>query len=148
VKKQFIVDNILLFIFAIIALLASGYNSDIVRYTSLIILSVIVLLLMGKWAVMRSIKWVVTEEQIIFIKGVLNKQTNYIELYRVFDYKEKQTLSDQIISTKKIIIFSGDKSNPILEIFGVHQNQDIVSVIRDRVEINKQIKRIYEISNK
>lgn len=148
VKKQFIADNAPLLACAALSLLASGYDSDIARYTSLALFAALALTLSGKWMAMRSIKWIVTDEQIIFIKGVLNKQTDYIELYRVFDYKEKQTLRDQMAGTKKITIFSGDKSNPVLEIFGVPKNQDIVSVIRDRVETNKQIKRIYELSNK
>lgn len=148
VSKQFIVDNILFLACFTLSLLALGYDADIVRYISLAILTVLLLMLTSKWMVMRSIKWIITDEQIIFIKGVLDKQTNYIELYRVYDYKERQTLSDQIINTKKVVIFSGDKSNPILEIFGIPKNQDIVSIIRDRVEFNKQTKRIYEISNK
>ena len=148
VSKQFIVDNILFLACFTLSLFALGYDADIVRYISLAVLTVLLLILTSKWMVMRSIKWIITDEQIIFIKGVLDKQTNYIELYRVYDYKERQTLSDQIINTKKVVIFSGDKSNPILEIFGIPKNQDIVSIIRDRVEFNKQTKRIYEISNK
>ncbi len=119
VKKQFVVDNILLLACSALSLLASGYDADIIRYISLALFAIMALILISRWMVMRSIRWLITDEQIIFIKGVLEKQTNYIELYRVFDYKERQTFSDQIINTKKIIIFSGDKSNPQLEIFGI-----------------------------
>lgn len=147
-KIQYVADNALTIIALFILMLAIGYDNAIVRIFSIASTVFLGFVLVYKWLLMKSIKWHITNEQIIYIRGVLNKQVNYIELYRVFDYREYQTFIEQLISTKKIIIFSGDKSHPKLSLFGINQKDDVVTLIRERVEINKQVKRVYEISNK
>lgn len=39
-------------------------------------------------------------------------------------------------------------NNPKAELIGIKESEDIVSVIRSRVEYNKQIKGVYEITNR
>lgn len=45
-------------------------------------------------------------------------------------------------------MISTDKSDAILEMYGVSDSIDLVRIIRDRVEKSKKEKRIYEITNR
>ena len=44
-------------------------------------------------------KWIITREQIKIYQGVLSKRINYIELYRVYDYEEKQSFIQSLKTT-------------------------------------------------
>ncbi|GAE18130.1 hypothetical protein JCM6294_988 [Bacteroides pyogenes DSM 20611 = JCM 6294] len=49
---------------------------------------------------------------------------------------------------KTVWIFSGDRTNPKLDIYGIRENIDVVNIVRTRVEYNKRRKGIYEITNR
>lgn len=54
----------------------------------------------------------------------------------------------QLAGLKTVSIYSGDRTTPRLDIIGVKANDDIVAVVRERVEYNKLRKGIYEITNR
>ena len=93
-------------------------------------------------------EWIITTEQIKIYKGVFTKSTGYIELYRVFDYEEKQSFFQSLINNTNIFIYSGDKSTPVLELEGIKNGSAVVQEIRERVEIQKARKGIYEFTNR
>lgn len=74
--------------------------------------------------------------------------TDYMELYRVIDYRQTRTLAEQLLGLKTVTVLSGDRSMPQLHIIGVKEREDVVAVIRQRVEHNKKLKGIYEITNR
>ena len=90
----------------------------------------------------------ITREQIKIYQGVLSKRINYIELYRVYDYEEKQSFIQSLINNTNIYIYSGDKSTPELLMNGLKANSDIIQTIRNRVEEQKKKKGIYEFTNR
>jgi uncharacterized membrane protein YdbT with pleckstrin-like domain len=97
---------------------------------------------------MARIEYVVTGEQIIYLHGLICHQTDYMELYRVIDYQQHRSLMQQITGLKTITIMSGDRNLPNLDIIGVREDEDVVQEIRRRVEYNKKLKSIYEITNR
>ena len=97
---------------------------------------------------MSRIEYVVTGEQIIYLHGLICHQTDYMELYRVIDYQQHRSLMQQITGLKTITIMSGDRNLPNLDIIGVREDEDVVQEIRRRVEYNKKLKSIYEITNR
>lgn len=105
------------------------------------------LLVLAKYIVLRNIRWVVDDETLCRQKGVLARQKDYIELYRVVDYVETQTFLQRMFGVKTVIILSMDRTDAEMEIFGVQVWMDIVGHIRYRVEQCKKAKRIYEITN-
>ena len=92
-------------------------------------------------------EYVITSEQIIILHGVLSHSTDYVELYRVVDYKQHRSLPQQIFGLKTVTIYSGDRNNSVVNMIGIKEADDVVSEIRMRVEFNKGRKGIYEITN-
>lgn len=77
-----------------------------------------------------------------------SERVTTLKLYRVVDFSENRGIVEQLFGLKTVSIFSGDRSNPKLDIFGIRERIDVVGIIRERVEYNKQRKGIYEITNR
>lgn len=108
----------------------------------------LLLYLLYKVAYLARMEYIVTSDQIIFLHGVIIHETDYMELYRVIDYQQHRSLIQQLTGLKTVVIYSGDRNTPVMHIIGIKENVDVVKEIRRRVEYNKQIKHIYEITNR
>lgn len=97
---------------------------------------------------LKMLKFIISSEQLIIEHGVFRRKNDYIELYRVVDYGVNRDILEQIFGLKTVSIYSGDRTNPKLDIYGVKENIDVVSIIRERVEWNRQMKHIYEVTNR
>ncbi|MFL0096130.1 PH domain-containing protein [Tenacibaculum maritimum] len=82
-------------------------------------------------------------DRMVFKKGVFSIKTDFLELYRVKDYKIYQSFFMRIFSIQTIVLITSDKSNPIIEIKGVKKN-NIANVIRKQVEQLRKIKGVRE----
>ena len=114
----------------------------------LLLAFVVALYLFFQALFLARIEYIVTGEQIIYLHGVLTLQTDYMELYRVVDYQQHRSLLQQCFGLKTITIMSGDRNLSNLDIIGVEEKEDVVQEIRKRVEFNKKMKSIYEITNR
>ena len=108
----------------------------------------LVLYLAYQFVYLLRMRYIVTEEQLIFLHGVFQHSTDYMELYRVVDYQQNRSLLQQLLGLKTVTILSGDRNMMRLDIIGVSEDESIVSEIRKRVEYNKRMKSIYEITNR
>lgn len=97
---------------------------------------------------LARMEYIVTSDQIIFLHGVISHSTDYMELYRVIDYQQHRSLMQQLTGLKTVVIYSGDRNTPVMNIIGMKEEMDVVAEIRKRVEYNKQMKHIYEITNR
>ena len=105
------------------------------------------LLLLYRYIYLRRIRYSIGTEQIVSEHGILCRKVDYMELYRIVDFQEHQSLLQQLCGLKTVRILSMDRNTPRLDLIGIRRREDIVSVIRERVEINKRNKGIYEITN-
>ena len=97
---------------------------------------------------LARMEYIVTSDQIIFLHGVISHSTDYMELYRVIDYQQHRSLMQQLTGLKTVVIYSGDRNTPVMQLIGMKEKDDVVKEIRRRVEYNKQLKHIYEITNR
>lgn len=96
---------------------------------------------------LRRIRYRVGEEQLVCERGLFCRRVDYMELYRIVDFQEHQSLLQQLCGLKTVVILSTDRNSPKLDLIGIRRGNDIVAIIRERVEINKRKKGIYEITN-
>ena len=151
---QYIINEFIIIILTVILFILSQYGGAIwgrghFTYYEYMIwpCGAMVLYLTCKFIYMFRMVYVITPEQIILLKGVLSYSTDYVELYRVVDYKQYRTFWQQVFGLKDVIIYSGDRNNPKVIMTGVRENVDVVSEIRMRVEFNKKRRGIYEFTN-
>ena len=107
----------------------------------------ILIFLVLRYVMLVNVKWIVEEETLCRIKGIFSKQTDYIEMYRITDYKENQSFLQRIMGVKTVTVYSTDRSDEVTDIPGVPADMNLIGIIRDNVEKCRKEKRIYEIAN-
>lgn len=138
---------------AIVLLLAvataiAGRYDNILKNILLAITILALSILLYRIINMRRIRYIITEEQILYQHGVFSYVTDYIELYRVYDYQQNSDLLQQITGMKTVIVMANDRNTPVMNIIGIKKDVDIITQIRRRVEYNKERKQVYEIGNR
>lgn len=139
----------LCFVFGMLAIMANIQPIDfrINVFVGIVIMLLVVMIFFNYIKLLLCTSWTITEEQIKIEEGVFSKDINYIEMYRIIDYEEKQSLWQRIFYNTTLYIYSTDKSHPKLTINGIKKDESIMQEIRDRVEIQRKIKNIKEFSN-
>lgn len=145
---QFIINELPSILFTGSCLIIGGIDEIPFAHLFLIVAVVLSLRLLYVFVYLRRMEYRINGEQLIMEHGVFTRRNDYLELYRIVDFNEHRTILQQICGLKTITIYSGDRSNPKLAIIGVKNDLDLVSLIRERVEYNKQRKGIYEITNR
>lgn len=92
-------------------------------------------------------KWIIDDTKIYIHRGLINKDIDHIELYRVLDIKETQGLLEQIFGIETIWLYSQDVSDPQLRIFGVKFDKEIIDEINERVRTQRRNNKILELTN-
>jgi uncharacterized membrane protein YdbT with pleckstrin-like domain len=104
--------------------------------------------LMSRLCYLNTVKWTVSDRRLVYQRGVLVRSTDYLELYRVVDYRERQNIIQQLTGLKDVIILSMDRSQPVLVLYGLDKELNIIEYINLRVERCKRERNIYEITNR
>lgn len=108
---------------------------------------VLILYLLYRYLYVTRTVYVITSEQLKYECGVFSCSRDFIELYRVVDYREQRSFLQILFGIKTISIYSGDRTHPRLDLIGIDNKLDLISTIRERVEINKKLHNIHEFTN-
>ena len=119
-----------------------------ISWAYLALYALLLITLATRYAVLRAFSWEISDVKICRRHGILTRQTDYLELYRVVDYRESQTFLQRLFGVKTVVIISTDKSDPSMLICGVPAKADLVTHTRNLVEQNKKENHIYEITNR
>lgn len=144
---QFFIDELPLLLLCPVALVYGGMEDVPLASIATLFAVLLSLFLTYRLVYLKRIRYRIGSEQLTAEHGVFQRNTGYIELYRVVDFHEHQTLLQQIFGLKTVTVLSMDRSTPRLELTGLSKRTAIVDIIRERVEFNKQRKGIYEITN-
>ncbi len=145
---QYIISLGFMFLVSLVLFLVAGHDAITFKMPFLVLGTVTMLMTLYGCLYLSKLQYVISAEQLIIQQGVFHRTSDYIELYRIVDFSEQRDILEQFFGLKTISIYSGDRTNPKLDICGVQEKIDVVGIIRERVEYNKQIKGVYEITNR
>jgi uncharacterized membrane protein YdbT with pleckstrin-like domain len=145
---QYIISQGFMFLVSLVLFLVAGHDAITFKMPFLVLGTVTMLMTLYGCLYLSKLQYVISAEQLIVQQGVFHRTSDYIELYRIVDFSEQRDILEQFFGLKTISIYSGDRTNPKLDICGVQEKVDVVGIIRERVEYNKQIKGVYEITNR
>ena len=145
---QYIISQGLMFIVSMVLFLVAGYESITLKAPFLILGSATTLMMLYGCLYLSKLRFIISSEQLIVQHGIFYRKSDYIELYRIVDFSENRDILEQLFGLKTVSIYSGDRTNPKLDIYGVREKIDVVAIVRERVEYNKRRKGIYEITNR
>ena len=95
-----------------------------------------------RYLVVKNQRFEVTSQRITAHSGVLSKQTDELELYRVKDTKFDQPLFLRLFGLGNVIIVSSDSTTPISAITAVKDARSLREQIRNLVEERRDQKRV------
>jgi uncharacterized membrane protein YdbT with pleckstrin-like domain len=95
-----------------------------------------------KWLVLRSIQYELTTERLRIRQGVLNKELDELELYRVRDYRLERPLFLRMFSLGNITLRSSDTSHPAAMLRAIRDGEAVREQIRNYVEECRVRKRV------
>ena len=117
---QFVINEFIPLCLCLAAFAFAGMENMPFKGFILQVAFLLVLFILYKFAYLKRLSYYVSGEQLIIQHGVFTTVT----------------------------IYSGDRTTPHLDIIGVPVKIDLVAIIRERVEYNKQRKGVYEITNR
>ena len=95
----------------------------------------------------KNTNYQLTEERLITAKGILNREYNEMELYRVKDYQISSPFFLRLFSLGTIVLDTSDKSHPLISINAVKNPEAIRDLIRTQVEVLRTAKGVREIDH-
>ena len=110
--------------------------------TLLFFLVVPIFVAIWKWLVVHSIRYELTSERLRMRHGVLNKEYEELELYRVRDYRLEQPLYLRLFSLGNLIVTSSDESHPTVVLRAIRNSEYVREQLRRHVEDCRTRKRV------
>lgn len=117
-------------------------EQDILKYITAAAVGISLLGYILHFLYIKSMVYTITEEQILFKRGIFTIRTDYIELYRVLDFTVVRSFLLRIIGGMTFTLETTDKSHPMFEFTGIPKS-DIDDYIRELVERNRSRKNVY-----
>lgn len=95
-----------------------------------------------KWLVVRNIRYELTTERLRVRHGVLNKELDEVELYRVRDYRLEQPLLLRLVGLGHVSVNTTDLTHPLVRLRAIHDSERVREQLRGAVEQCRVRKRV------
>ena len=145
--RQFIVDELWTMLLALAMFVIGGLDGMPLSSVFFCIGLALTFIMYYRFVYLKGMRYTITDQQLVYEHGVFTRNRDYVELYRVVDYDERRSFLQMILGLKTVIIHSGDRTTPKLDITGLRENADIIGALRERVAYNRSRMNIHEFAN-
>lgn len=97
-----------------------------------------------RYLVVRFWRFEITDHRITIEKGVLSRQSDELELYRVKDIRLHQPFWLRLVGLSNLVLSTSDVSHRTLVIPGVRNGKELRGQLRDAVEKRRDVKGVRE----
>jgi membrane protein YdbS with pleckstrin-like domain len=125
--------------------IASKMDSLIPLWVGLGASALVLLWVFWHWLETRCYKYELTPERLRVRHGVLSRQTEELELYRVHDLELHEPFWLRLFGLGHVVLYTSDQTAPQLRIESIRQASEVRDKIRDRVEQTRQDKNVRTI---
>lgn len=87
----------------------------------------------GRPLLSLTTRYVITDERVRVISGLLGKDREDVELVRVQDMDQNQSMGERLLNVGDVIIHSHDRSHPTLQLQNVKNPQEVHEILRRAV---------------
>jgi uncharacterized membrane protein YdbT with pleckstrin-like domain len=104
-----------------------------------------VLIALWKWLVIKNTRYVLTDQRLFTYRGVLNKHTDELELYRIKDYAQFKPLLMRMVGLGIVTLITSDRTTPTVSLKGILEADKVQGMIRDQTEASRIRRGVREI---
>lgn len=118
------------------------------EYVGLGLLSLVAIgipFLIWRWLKTRAERWTIDGRRIEHTVGVLTRRTDSVELWRIHDLAHVETFADRLCGDGRIVIHSGDVTDPVLILRGVPDHRAVYERLRAAVETSRRTHRVMAV---
>ena len=94
-----------------------------------------------RWAVTRNTVYTLTDQRLSIRRGVFNRVTEDLELYRVRDTRLEQTFFERMFGLGEVILFTSDASTPEIHLPWLKNAATLRESVRRLSEARRDAKR-------
>jgi uncharacterized membrane protein YdbT with pleckstrin-like domain len=105
----------------------------------------ILLNLAYKVLLVYCIRYEIDAEELRRYSGIFRRKHEYIELYRVKDYRIDRPLIYRMFGFGNLIIYTSDKTTPIFRLDAILNPEEKYKILRGLVELNRREKHVFEV---
>ncbi|MCH9682432.1 MAG: PH domain-containing protein [Deltaproteobacteria bacterium] len=90
-------------------------------------------------------RYKITLRRVEYEKGIITKNVESLELWRVLDVRYTQSLVDRMTGNGRITLIATDQSDPELLLYGLPEHRKLFEQLRDAVQAARQTSRPMEL---
>lgn len=136
---------LLICVLFILLVLCKNVHETSLRFTLGIISVVLMLFIFFQYiSILICTKWTITDKKIIIKKGVFVKTINDTDLFRVIDFSEKRNIIQSIFNNTTLFIYSSDKTDPVLCLYGIKNDRNAIEELKQRCKTERTANGIRE----
>ena len=95
-----------------------------------------------RWLQTRNTTYTLTDQRLKFTRGVFNRTTDDLELYRVRDSHFEQNLAERLLGLGQVVLFTTDETSPEVRMTFIKDAEAVREKIRTLVEARRDAKRV------
>lgn len=95
-----------------------------------------------RWLETRNTTYTLTDQRLKTTRGVFNRRTEDLELYRVRDSRFEQDLAERMLGLGQVVLFTTDETSPEIRIIFIKDAEAVREKIRTLVEARRDAKRV------
>ncbi|MCP5068179.1 MAG: PH domain-containing protein [bacterium] len=99
------------------------------------------------WTYLRHVttRFKISRRRVEFERGVVGKDVDSLELWRVLDVMYKQSVWDRVLGNAKIILIGTDQTHPELVLHGLPNPRALFEHLREAVQVARHTSRPMEL---
>lgn len=91
------------------------------------------------------IRYEIDTEELRHYSGIFKRKHEYVELYRVKDFRVERPLIYRLLGLGNLIIYTSDKTTPIFRLDAIRDPEEKYKILRGLVEISRREKHVFEV---
>ena len=115
-------------------------------YSLPVYLSVFVLMNLA-YQILRvySIRYEIDTEELRCYSGVFSRKHEFIENYRIKDYRIERPLIYRMFGLGNLIVYTSDKTTPVFRLDAIRDPEEKYKILRGLVELSRREKHVFEV---
>ncbi|BBE16303.1 hypothetical protein AQPE_0440 [Aquipluma nitroreducens] len=99
------------------------------------------------WQILKvyCISYEIDPEELRYYSGILSRKHEYIELYRIKDFRVEKPMIYRMFGLGDLTIYSSDKTTPVLQLNAISEPEEKYKILRGLVELNRMEKHVFEV---
>ena len=91
------------------------------------------------------IRYEIDAEELRRFSGIFRREHEYVELYRVKDYRVERPFIYRLFGLGNLIIYTSDKTTPVFRLDAIRDPEEKYKILRALVELNRREKHVFEV---